>query len=420
MSHLRAVTACACEGRVDAIPSKSDLHRALIAAALCPSPTELSFVGSSEDVEATLGCLSALGAVIDRNASGCTVYPGAVPARATLDARESGSTLRFLIPVAAALGVDATFIGRGRLPARPISTLTELLSAHGTQVSGDGLPLRLHGTPTAGRYVLPGNVSSQYVTALLLALPLLSGESTVELSTDLESAPYVDMTIRTLSAFGVHWEREGRRFRLLPDSQYRSPGVYRAEGDWSNAAFHLVAGAIGGSVTVSGLSPDSLQADRAVLDALRLAGAEVSVQGDAVTVSRPASLKPFAFNVSSCPDLFPILAVLAAAADGESRLCGGGRLRLKESDRIATVGAMLRTLGAELCETEDGMLLRGGKPLVGARVDGAGDHRIVMSAAVASALCDGAVEIVGAHAAAKSYPAFFDDFARLKGASHEI
>lgn len=416
----RRIVSPAPEGRVRAIASKSELHRALVAASLCDGATELCFRGSSEDILATASCLASLGAEIRQTPSGYTVRKGEAPRSAVLDAGESGSTLRFLIPVAAALGVDATFVGRGRLGERPLSPLTDQLAAHGTEVTGKGLPLRIRGSLRAGRYELPGNISSQFITGLLLALPILGEPSTVALTTHLESAAYVDVTRSVLSAFGVSWEALDGKYRLAAGAKYRSPGRYVIEGDWSNAAFHLVSGAIGGQVAVGGLSVDSLQADRAILDALTLARATPVFQGGEVTVSRPEKLSAFDFDVSGCPDLFPILAVLAAACDGQSRLYGGARLRHKESDRIASTLAMLCALGADAEATEDGLIVRGGKRLSGGRVSGAGDHRIVMAASVARAICDNEIVIEGAEAVSKSYPAFFEDYASLKGASYEI
>ena len=416
----RLIVSPAQAGRVSAIASKSVLHRALIAASLCDEPTELRFRGSSEDILATASCLSAFGAEILPIESGYLVSRGKVPPEATADAGESGSTLRFLIPVSAVLGIDATFVGRGRLGERPIAPLTETLLAHGTEISGKGLPLRVRGIPRAGRYELPGNISSQFVSGLMLALPILGEASTVALTTRLESVAYVDVTRAVLSAFGVSWQSIDGEYRLAQGARYRSPGQYTVEGDWSNAAFHLVAGAIGGQISVSGLSLDSLQADRAILDALRLAGASPELRDREIRVARPERLSAFDFDVSDCPDLFPILAVLMAACDGKSRLYGGARLRHKESDRISSTLALLRALGADAEETEDGLLVRGGKRLAGGRVDGAGDHRIVMAASVARALCKGETVISGAEAVSKSYPAFFEDYASLKGESYEI
>lgn len=416
----RRIAKPAYEGRVLAIASKSVLHRALIAASLCDEPTELCFRGLSEDISATVSCLSSFGAKIEPTADGCRVSRGKAPSSAVADAGESGSTLRFLLPLAAARGIDATFVGRGRLGERPLSPLTDQLAAHGAEITGQGLPLRVRGVLRAGRYELPGNVSSQFITGLMLALPLLGEASAIALTSRLESAAYVDVTRSVLSDFGVFWEYADGEYRLSDRAKYRSPRRYTAEGDWSNAAFHLALGAIGGCVSVEGLSADSLQADRAILDALSLAGATPVIRDREVSVCRPMRLSAFDFDVSGCPDLFPILSVLAAACDGESRLYGGARLRHKESDRIASTFAMLRAIGADAEATEDGMIVRGGKRLAGGRIDGAGDHRIVMAGAVARALCRGEIVIAGSEAVSKSYPTFFEDYAVLKGESYEI
>lgn len=413
------VTRAGTEGTVAAIPSKSDVHRALIAAALSNPPTRVLCRGTSDDIEATASCLAALGARVTREEDGFVVGSGATPAEAALDAAESGSTLRFILPVAAALGGSYAVSGRGRLPERPISELLFALAEHGVEFSAPRLPLSFKGKASGGVYTLSGNVTSQFITGLMLALPLTGEACEIVLTTPLESAPYVDMTRQTLRRFGVTWEKAPNGFRLASGAAYCSPGSYLAEGDWSSAAFPLVMGALGERVTVTGLRSDTLQADRAILDALILAGASVSVEGGAVTVSGGV-LRAFDFDVSSCPDLFPVLAVLAAGAKGESRLFGGKRLRLKESDRIRTTADLLISLGGDVTELEDGLLIRGGKRLLGGTVDGAGDHRIVMAAAVARAIAGGDIEILGAGAVTKSYPGFFGDLARLKGASHEI
>ncbi len=416
---VRAVTRAPSFGEVCAVPSKSDVHRALIAASLCRGETEIRFSHSSEDIRATLRSLAALGANIRECEGAVFASRGDISRSGAADAGESGSTLRFLLPVAAALGVPLSFVGSGRLPERPIGTLTALLREHGVAVSSDRLPLRIEGRLSGGEYRLPGDISSQYITGLLLALPLTKEASRIRLTTPMESASYVEMTLSVLSAFGIAWRRETDGFSLEKGASYRSPGLYTAEGDWSSAAFPLVSGALGGRVAVTGLCPDSMQADRAILDVLRMAGALVSVSEEGVYAEK-GRLSSFSYDVSGCPDLFPVLAVLAAGAEGVSRLFGGRRLRLKESDRIASTCAMLSALGADITPTEDGALIRGGRRLRGGIVDGAGDHRIVMAAACARAITDGDILIRGADAVAKSYPTYFEDYAHLKGDSHEI
>ena len=381
-------------GAVQAPPSKSAAHRALVAAALADGPTSLRLGRLNQDIEATMRCLSALGASFDGDGERWRVMPASrVPARAELDCGESGSTLRFLLPVACALGARARFTGRGRLPERPNRALTEALRAHGATIDSDLLPMAAEGPLTAGRFALPGDVSSQYVTGLLFALPLLDGDSAIALTTRLESAAYVDMTLRALAAFGVTAEATGSGWRVPGGQRYRTPGRLDVEGDWSAAAFWLAANRIGSDVRVEGLSEDTAQGDRAVLSLL----------------GRPR------IDASNVPDLVPALAAAAATLPQVTTVTGAARLRLKESDRLSATAGFINALGGRAEATADGLIVEGGRPIRGGRVDGAGDHRIVMAAAVLATAAEGPVTIAGAEAVAKSYPDFFRDFIRLGG-----
>jgi 3-phosphoshikimate 1-carboxyvinyltransferase len=402
------------EGTLPAVSSKSDAHRLLICAALADRPTVLALPALSEDIEATIRCLRALGAGIVRSGETVTVSPiERVPDAPLLPCGESGSTLRFLLPVAAALTEGARFTGRGRLPDRPVGALRAAMEAHGVTFSAEKLPFALSGRLQGGSYALPGDVSSQYLTGLLLALPHVPDDSTLTLTTKLESAAYVDMTLSALRRFGGSVSDGGGVYALPGGQRFHSPGAAAVDGDWSSAAFFLTAGAIGREVTVTGLDADSPQGDKAVLDILRRFGAETETRGNAVTV-RPAPLRGCEIDVSGIPDLLPVLSVAAACASGETRFTNAARLRLKESDRLAAVSAMLRSLGGSVTELPDGLTVRGGA-LTGGTVDGFRDHRIVMSAAIAAIRCSGPVTITGAGAAAKSYPAFFDDYTLLGG-----
>lgn len=396
-------------GTIPAIASKSDAHRRLICAALAKEPSLLELSTTSRDIEATIDCLKALGARIDRQGTQVRITPGAKPPAPELDCGESGSTLRFLLPVAAALGGETSFIGHGRLPQRPLEDLKRVMMAGGISFSAETLPFTISGKLKAGDYSLPGNVSSQYITGLMLALPLLEGDSRIVLTTPLESRGYVDMTISALKAFGVTIEATSTGWNIPGDQTFTGSSA-QVEGDWSNAAFWLCAGAISGPVTVTGLAQDSCQGDKAVLDILRRFGAHVTVTENAVTVA-PASLTGCEIDVSDIPDLLPVLAVTAACAQGETRFTGAARLRLKESDRLTTTAAMLNALGAHAQELPDGLVVSGS--LTGGTVDGAGDHRIVMSAAIASGRCSIPVTITGAEAADKSYPDFWNDLQKM-------
>lgn len=406
-------------GKITAITSKSDAHRLLICAALAESSTRITMRGTSDDINVTISCLRALGAEITVDPDGVLVTPiKEVPPAPQLDCMESGSTLRFLLPVAAALGANTKFVGRGRLPERPVGELTAQLRAHGVTVSSDKLPLEISGRLTGGDFTLPGNVSSQFVTGLLLALPLCGG-GIVKLTTQLESAPYVDITCADMKRFGVSVAKCESSFTVSPGQEYRSPGIAHAEGDWSGAAFFLAAGALSGEVAVSGLNPDSPQGDMAVVDILRKFGADITVSGSDVTARHTGKLRACDIDVSEIPDLLPVLAVVAAAAEGTTVFTGGSRLRLKESDRIASTAAMIRSLGGTAEERPDGLEVTG-SALSGGCVDSFGDHRIAMSAAVAATVCRRNVEITNPMCVSKSYPDFYTDFKKLGGVVHGV
>jgi len=392
---IQQITPSNLSGSIPAIPSKSMAHRLFICAALADGETEVECQGTSKDIESTRACLAAM-------QSGCKLPCG-----------ESGSTLRFLLPVAAALGLDAEFHMEGRLPQRPLHPLDEQLTAHGVTLTRPQPDiLKISGKLAPGEYTLPGDVSSQYISGLLFALPLLDAPSTLTVTGKIESAPYIEMTLDALRQFGVHVTIEENVFHI-PACGYRSPGKAVVEGDWSNAAFWLCAGALGKPVTVTGLDPNSLQGDKAIFDLLAAFGAETKQEGDTYTVS-PAPLKALEIDAAAIPDLVPVLSVVAAAAAGTTRIYNAQRLRLKESDRIASVKAMLEALGASVEETADGLLIHGGKPLSGGTVDSCNDHRIAMAAAVASVICQNPVTVLGAEAVEKSYPNFWRDFQDLK------
>ena len=416
-------------GALPAIPSKSDVHRLLICAALADAPTLLELGSAMEpsvDMKATADCLKALGASIVYEHGHYLIQPCSVaPGRASLDCGESGSTLRFLLPVAAARCPESTFDGHGRLPGRPVRELLDAMTPNGVVASDDHLPLTLTGSLHSGTFRLPGNVSSQYITGLLLALPLLDGDSTIELTTPLQSAAYVDITLHALSRFGIRVESTETGWHVPGRQQYHTPGTLQAEGDWSNAAFFLAAGALTDhpeGVTVSGLWNQSPQGDKAIVEQITALGAPADWDAEDAVHIRPAPLQSSSIDLQEIPDLCPILAVLAAYAEGDTVFHGGARLRLKESDRIASVCAMLQALGASVDEQPDGMIIHGtgGQKLPGGTVDSCNDHRIVMASAIASLKTEGPVTILGAEAVNKSYPSFFDDVQRLGGNVHVL
>lgn len=402
-------------GRVEIPASKSVAHRAMIAAALADRPTQIVLNAVNDDLTATAACLNALGAACERTDFGYRIVPVAqeknacgaaenasgatdlceIASSPTLDCGESGSTLRFLLPVAAALGREARFVGHGRLPERPHDVLLDAMAEHGAAADARRLPLQLHGRLRGGTFALPGNVSSQYITGLLMALPLCAEDSVIRLTTRLESAPYVNLTLRALADFGIRAETRPDGWRIPGGQRYRSPGRISVEGDWSGAAFWLAANALGSRVECGNLDEASAQGDRAIRPLLNRLGGEI--------------------DVSECPDLLPALAVAAAGFPGRTALVGAARLRLKESDRLASVAALLRALGCAVDEGAESLTIHGGAPLTGGTVDGCGDHRIVMAAAVAATAAASPVTILGAQAVAKSYPDFFRDFEALGG-----
>lgn len=378
-------------GEITPIPSKSQAHRLLILAAFVDSPTELLCSETNRDIEATADCLNALGADIRRTDTGYVVHPVRVlPEKAVLNCCESGSTLRFLLPVAGALGVDSTFLLEGRLPQRPLSPMWEEMERMGCTLSRP-TPNTIHcaGKLRPGHYTIDGGVSSQYITGFLLALSLLDSPSILEITGKLESAPYVDLTKDALRRFSADPEHPGL-YKL------HSPGTLSVEADWSNAAFFLAANALGSHLDIQGLNPNSAQGDRA-----------------AAWLLPELTRKALTIDASDIPDLVPILSVTAACFHG-AVFTNIRRLRLKESDRVASVIAMLEALGGH-AEADDNTLHIFGTGLVGGTVDSVNDHRIAMSATIAAIRCTEPVTILGAQCVQKSYPKFFDEYRRLGG-----
>lgn len=406
----------ALHGAVTPPPSKSVAHRAILCAALARGKSEISPCALSEDIKATERAVSALGTRLERRGE-CLFVDGGTTfsvGKAAVDCGESGSTLRFVIPCAAAGGVSALFTGRGRLPLRPLDVYLNLLPRFGVRCdSAGGLPLSISGRLKSGEFRLPGNVSSQFITGLLLALPLLDGDSAVVPTTKVESKNYIDITLGVMKTFGVTVKERDGRFEI-PGRQRYAPRRFTVERDWSQAAPWLVSGALAGKMTVMGLDPASRQGDRAVVEFLRRFGAEI-VRSDAGFTVTASKLHGISIDGSQIPDLVPALAAAACGAEGRTVINNAARLRLKESDRIASTAAALGALGADIRETEDGLVIDGGKPLKGGRVPDFNDHRIVMAAAAASALCEGPVEIESCGCVDKSYPEFFQDFMQAGG-----
>ena len=406
------------KGQVRVISSKSDAHRSLIAAALAEEESVLFVDGWSDDLEATIRCLEALGAEIYKEPSGIEVVPirRNLDKAVVLDCGESGSTLRFLLPVAAALGKTVTFTGQGRLPERPIGLLLEELAKHGCTVEGEKLPVKLEGKLQSGVFTLPGNVSSQFITGLLFALPLLEGDSEIVLTTEVESKGYIDMTLKTLKTFGVTVEETETGWKVPGGQSFAGPRMRFTEGDWSNAAFWLTAGAIKGSVGCQGLDMESAQGDREIVSILEKFGAETKMILNQITATNK-EMKGIHIDAAQIPDLVPVLCVAGAAAEGETLIYNAGRLRLKESDRLAVMAECLQKIGVKVEEREDGLLITGGcnPPEGEIVVDSHNDHRIVMAMAIAAVSLGVDITIENAEAVNKSYPSFFIELKKLGG-----
>ena len=406
-------------GEIAAIPSKSVAHRMLICAALADGPTTLRIPKTSDDIDATADCLRALGAAITVNNEDYIVEPIAqIENIPQLDCGESGSTLRFLLPVAAAAADRCRFDGHGRLPERPLSDLTDAMKEHGVSFDGEKLPFTIGGRLRGGIYRLPGNVSSQYITGLLLALPLCEEDSVIELTTALESASYIDITLSVLKTFGITVHCERNRY-IIPGKQvFRSPGTLPVEGDWSNAAFFLTAAALNNDIAMTGLNPNSAQGDRKIIALLEQLGAVTQKDNGRLTL-RSDELKGCTIDIQDTPDLLPVLSVAAAFAQGKTTFINAARLRLKESDRLASSAAMIENLGGRAEVGEDELTVYG-TGLIGGTVESCNDHRIAMSAAVAATRCSKPVTILNAEAVKKSYPGFYNDYNKTGGKAYVL
>lgn len=394
-------------GRVEIPASKSCAHRALICASLAQGKSVISGVSMSKDIEATIRAMAALGAHFDVDGTAVTVTGiTSAPDKADIDCNESGSTLRFILPVAAALGSEATFRGRGRLPQRPIDIYKRELTKNGTVFLAQDMPYVIGGKLKGGRYEMEGNVSSQFVTGLIFALPLLDEDSEIILTSRLESRPYVDITIDILRRFGISITETENGFFIKGGQKY-TPHDEKIEGDFSQAAFFYVANALGADIKLGNLSENSVQGDRKITEIID-------------QVCSDGKISSFRADCSDIPDLVPILTVLGAFGSEDSVIYNAERLKIKESDRLQTSAALVNSLGGNVEITSDGLIIHPVKNMHGGIVDSFGDHRIVMAAAVAASAVDGEVIIRGAEAAEKSYPDFFKDYIQLGGKANVV
>lgn len=387
------ITPSKLKGSVAAIPSKSQAHRMLICAAFSKSPCKILCSHTNQDIDATVSCLQALGATIIRKEGCFQVEPiKAFPHCAVLDCGESGSTLRFLLPVVGAMGITATFVLHGRLSQRPLSPLWEEMERMGCQLTRPTQSTILcTGKLMPGEYVIDGGVSSQFITGLLLSLPIVSGDSGLTIKGRIESEPYIRLTEQVLALFGIQYANG----KIMGHYPFEAPSALQVEGDWSNSAFFLTANALGSQIHISNLNQDSVQGDKEIYSLI------------------PQLHQNHTISVAQIPDLMPILAVLAAAKEGAT-FTDIQRLRLKESDRVASVAAMLQAMGVNVIVSEASMTVY---PAIfhGATIDSCNDHRIAMAAAIAATVSQGNITILNAQCVAKSYPTFWEEYGRLGG-----
>ncbi|KAB2871056.1 MAG: 3-phosphoshikimate 1-carboxyvinyltransferase [Bacteroidales bacterium] len=408
----RFVKSSAVSGVIQAPASKSVAQRAIALASMSDGRSEILNAGNSDDCHAAIRVCRELGATIDGDANQLIVDGGLkLPAR-PLNCGESGLSIRMFSPIASTLNGDITLIGEGSLMNRPMQIITDALNQFGVECStANGfLPIQVKGPMKGGQISVDGSLSSQVLTGLLMASPMASSDVTI-LVDNLKSIPYVQLTIDMMRKFGVDVENfNNSEFRIKAPQRYK-PCKYNVEGDWSGAAFLLVAGAIAGEVEVTNLNPRTLQADRAIINALMWSGAYVSIRENSIFVKKE-SLAGFDFDATHCPDLFPPLVALASHCVGESKILGVGRLKVKESDRAATLMEEFTKLGIDIKVQDDLMIIQGGNPQ-STKVQSHGDHRIAMACAVATLNGNCEVEIDGAEAVSKSYPDFFEDLEQL-------
>ena len=402
-------------GTVNAINSKSYLHRAIICSALCPENTRILNVHNiCTDVKNTVDCVKSFSDV-DFDVENINIKSNfSKSCDKIFNCGESGSTLRFLLPVVSALGFNAHFDCEESLKKRPIKDFIETLELKGAVYSNNSLPFDASGKLSGGKYITSGSISSQFISGLMFALPLLKEDSEIILTDDLQSKSYVDLTISVLNEFGIEVAKRKNGYYIKGNQRYTSPGIINVECDWSNTAFFLALGALGGSITVNNISKDSFQGDKQILNILENFGADVSIVGNSVTVKKN-KLKGISISIKNIPDLAPIIAVLGMFADGETVIYDTERLKYKESNRVEAICSNINRIGGCAESTDNKIIVRGSSDIIGGEINSYNDHRIVMAFSVASVLSQNPIIIDGAEAVNKSYPSFFEDLEAIGG-----
>lgn len=411
------------EGTVKVPPSKSMSHRAIICAALGSGTSIIENVDYSDDINATIDAIVSLGAVIDKDDDKVTVS-GIYRENSiknlvrSIDCNESGSTLRFIIPISLLFDGMTKFVGKGNLGKRPLDTYFDIFKEQGIKYNNveNELNMLVKGVLKPGEFNLPGNISSQFITGLLFSLPLLDGDSKINISTSIESKGYIDLTLDCMKDFGIVIENKDYKEFIIKGNQKYLSRNYRVEGDYSQAAFYLAADALGSNVTISDLKKDSLQGDKEVIDILKRMGSKFIVDKNDIKCKVEDELVSTIIDASQCPDIIPVISAVAALAKGRTEIINAGRLRIKECDRLKAVATELNKLGAKIVEKEDGLIIDGVDELKGGvKVWSWKDHRIAMTLAIASTRCINPIELTDYDCIAKSYPGFFEDFKMLGG-----
>lgn len=412
------ITPTKLKGIVQVPPSKSLAHRAIICASLAKGVSRIDNIEYSKDIQATIKAMKSLGTKIEEFENyliidGTTTF---TKQNSEIDCEESGSTLRFMVPISIVEENKVHFVGRGNLGKRPLDTFYEIFERQniGYMYKKDILDLYVIGKLKPDHYIIPGNISSQFITGLLFALPLLKGDSIIEISSTLESKGYIDLTLQMLSQYGIKIiNNDYKSFVVMGNQEYQAHD-YRVEADFSQAAFYLVAGAIGNDVVLTDLNLNSLQGDKATLSILEAMGAKINVVSDGIKVTGE-NLSATQVDASQCPDVIPVVSVALALAQGKSEVINAKRLRIKECDRIIATSSQLNELGGSVVELSDSMTIRGVSEFVGGNCSSFADHRIAMMLAIAATRCNQSVIIDNMECVEKSYPSFWEDYQSLGG-----
>lgn len=412
-------------GKIDVVPSKSYSHRAIIAASLAEGRSIIKNVIFSNDILRTIECCRAFGANIEVFDNYLIVYGTSEIKRInnSINAGESGSTIRFMIPIMLVNPDSMEFKGENHLNNRPLDSYFEIFDKFKIEYSHPNdsyMPLLTNGGLKPGVYEIRGDVSSQFITGLLFALPLLSGDSSIKITTKLESKSYIDLTLDILKKFNINITNNNYEEFKIPGNQKYLPCDYTVEGDFSQAAFFLVMGALGNDISLGCMNLNSLQGDRKILDDIKALGADIVIDGDVIKAI-PSNLEGNIIDFSNSPDLGPVLSVLASVCNGNTTFINAKRLRIKECDRITCVKEELLKLGAIVSESLEEMYFTGVNTLHGSmELETHNDHRIAMALAVASTICSSPLLISGAECVKKSYPHFWEDFKKLGGDFDEL